>query len=681
MPSEPFAAADQKKESAQEPIRLGDRFEIVPSQPLPLFDSAAGQAFAARSLRGRKLECFALVCHGATPPRLEPMTTLMTLDNPGLMKLHDFGTVEWTDGKTRRLAMIFERPLGRRLMSQPDAVFEPLTEDQIMRLVIHPIAGVLKDLAGRGINHGAIRPTNMYLRDTAGAGVMVGECCSCPPGYDQPMLFEPVERAMAQQSGRGPGSSGDDLYAFAVALVVLALGRNPAQDTDDETLLTAKIERGSYAAIVGNQRIPPNLTEPVRGMMVDDPKQRWGINQLDLWLSGRRLSPKQSQLPKRATRPLELGGQEIWTCRTLARAMSRNTAGAGTLVESGELDRWLRRGMSDEALAEQIVAAAEGASAGGGKSSSVTDRMVARVATALDPTAPVRYKSKAVMPDGLGTALADAFLRRDNPQPLAEMIVFQLPSFWANAQPDFRAELVPMVQTFEALRGFLEKVGVGYGIERVLYETNPYLHCLSPIIVDQRAASPGDLLVALDAVSSGRDKREPMDRHIAAFLLARHRRAEDALFAQLQPGVDPVRRVTAILTIYSDIQGRFGIDPVPNLCKALAAIMEPTFTRFYNRPAREAAREQVAKVAAEGKLIDLLRVIDNPDALKKDAQGFAMARREHKKAVLETDKLRATIADREAITESTGRQVAATLASVVGTLIAGALGMFFVFGG
>lgn len=692
MPSDGFPPADSKKDGAQEPLRLGDRFEILPSQPLASFDGAAGPAFAARSLRGRKIECYAILCGGSVPPRPEPLATMATLDNPGLVKMIDHGMVDWNPGPVqqagptqshaRRLALVFERPMGRRLMTSLDAAFEPLSEDVIMRLVMQAIGPALKEMAGRGMTHGGIRPTNMILRDTTGGPALLGECCSTPPGYDQPMLFECIERAMAQPAGRGPGTVADDLYAFAVSLVILALGRNPVQDLDDEAVLAAKIERGSYAAIVGNLRIPQNLSEPVRGMMVDDPKQRWGITQLDLWLSGRRLSPKQTQLPKRAARPLDVGGQEVWNCRTLARAMTRNTTVATLQVESGDLDRWLRRGMSDDVMAEAVATAVEGASSGGGKSSSAAERMVTRVAIALDPVAPIRYKGKAVMPEGLGIALADAFLRKDNPQPLAEMVAWQMPGYWAGLQPDFRAELVPLVQTFETLRNLLEKTGTGFGIERVLYETNPHLHCLSPMVVEFRAVTPGDLLLALDAAGGGgRDRgKEPMDRHISAFLISRHRRIEDALFAQLQIGVDPVRRITAILTMFSEIQTRFGLEPLPNLCKTLAGVMEPTFTRFYNRPQREAAREQVAKIAADGKLIDLLRVIDNPEALKKDAMGFAAARREHKKAVLEVDKLRASIADREEITETTGRQVAATLSSVIGTLIAGALGLFFVFG-
>ena len=673
--------SETRKEGGPEPVRLGDRFEILPGQPLNPFDSPAGPAFAARALRGRKSECYALVCSGATPPRADALSTMMSLDNPGLTRLLDFGLVEWNQGKSRRQVLIFERPQGRRLMANLTTPLEPMSEDHIMRVVVPAMGAVLRELSGRGITHGGIRPTNIFMRE-GGAGVVLGECASAPPGYGQPAVFEPVERGMAPPPGRGRGSILDDLYAFGVTLVILALGRNPLHELGDEAMIDAKIDKGSFTALVGNARLPQDFSEPVRGLLLDDPKQRWGANQFDLWLSGRRLSPKQGQLPKRATRPLELAGREAWHCRALARLMTANVPAAAALIESGDLDRWLRRGLSDDPLAETVASAADLASSSGSRTSSVVDRVVARVATALDPLAPIRYKGKAVMPDSLGLALADASLRRESTQPLAEIVAWQLAGHWINVQPDVKPEMVPLVQAIEGLRSIMEKSGPGFGIERVLYEANPHLHCLSPIVADFHAATPADLLTALELASALKDRaREPLDRHIAAFLAARHRRLEDALLLQFLPGVDPVRRVTALISILGDIQVRFAVDPLPGLCRWLGTVMDPTFARFYNRKNRDAVRKQVEKVASEGKLVELLRAVDDPDAIRKDAQGFAAARRDHKKASAEIDDLKETIADTTAITEGVGRQVAGVVSWLMAIAIGGMLGMVIMFGG
>ena len=674
MPSD-SEAVDAKTDNAQEPLRLGDRFEILPSQAVPALDGIAGPAFGARSIRGRKVECFALICNGDIPPRTEVPTTLSTIDNPGLIRFLDQGVVPWGPDGHRRLAMVFERPLGRRLRTTLDTVLEPIPEDQIQRVVMQSLVPVLKELAGRGITHGGIRPTNLFLRDNNGAaGLALGECASVPPGIGQPAMFEPIERAMAEPAGRGPGSSADDLFAFAVTVLFLALGRNPAQELDDEALLTARIERGSYAALVGNARLPQSLVEPLRGLMIDDPKQRWGMNQLELWLSGRRLSPKQALPLKKASRPVEFAGQDIWHCRGLARMLVRNSGAAALLVDGGELDRWLRRGLLDDAMAEAVASAVEGPMAGGGKT--FIDRVVTRVSIVLDSAAPIRYREKSVMPDGLAVALADAHLRRDGAQSLAEILAWQLPTFWVHAQPEFRADLVPVIQMGDAMRALLEKTGPGFGLERVLYEMNPYLRCLSPTVIEYHAITPGELLVALELAAGRRDRaRDPFDRHVIAFIAARHKRFEDGVFVQLLTSGDPVRAVAAMLTILGDIQARFTVEPLPALCQWLCTLIEPAFTRFHNRPYREVARKRVEKAAADGRLVDLLRCIDDPEAISKDVKGFAGARRQHKAIVTEMEKLRGLIAKPDEATESTGRQVAAVISSLAGILIGAVLGL------
>lgn len=668
MPSD-SQGADASVDGTLEPLRLGDRFEILPLQPLPALDGVSGPAFGARSVRGRKVECFAIICSGEIPPRTDVPTTLSAIDNPGLVRFLDQGLVPWGQGGARRLAMVFERPLGRRLRANLETVLEPIPEDQIQRVVMQSLVPVLKDLAGRGVTHGNIRPTNLFLRDAGGAaGLVLGECASTPPGIGQPMAFETIERAMADPAGRGFGSPADDLFAFAVTLLFLALGRNPTQDLDDESLLTARIERGSYAALVGTARVPALLVEPLRGLMIDDPKQRWGMNQLELWLSGRRLSPKQALLLKRAARPVEFAGLEVWHCRGLARVLGRNAGAAALLIDGGELDRWLRRGMLDDVLAESVASAAEGAVAGGSRTA--IDRVVARVGIALDPGAPIRYRDKSVMPDGIAVALADACLRRDSAQSLAEILAWQLPTFWVHAQAEFRADLVPVIQTADAMRALLEKAGPGFGLERVLYEMNPYLHCLSPVVIEYRAVTPADLLTALEIAAGRRDRpRDPFDRHIVAFLATRHRRLEDAVFAQLTVSSDPVRSVSAMLTILGDIQVRFSVGPLPGLCQWLCTLIEPAFARFYNRPYREVARKRVEKAAGDGRLVDLLRCIDDPEAISKDTRGFAGARRNHRAITLEMEKLRGLIAKPDEATETTGRQIAAVVSSVVAILV------------
>jgi serine/threonine protein kinase len=208
----------------------------------------------------------------------------------------------------KKIVFILENPGGRRLMNSLNDTRDQMTEEQITRAVIAPLASAMRELSSRAIVHGDIRPTNIFLRDQGTSGIMLGECVSAVTSFGQAPLLLTIERAMAQPSGRGVGTTADDLYALGVTILLLFMGRNPVRQLDDEAMLQAKIDRGTYPALVGTSRISLNLMEPLRGMLADDPKLRWSLNDLELWLSGRRLSPRQPQVPRKASRPFDFAG-------------------------------------------------------------------------------------------------------------------------------------------------------------------------------------------------------------------------------------------------------------------------------------------------------------------------------------------------------------------------------------
>lgn len=675
MPSDAQTAS---RSTSGDAVKLAERYEILPGSALPGFDSAGGSAYATRSLRDKRLESFAIICSGGVQPRTDVVSTFANVDNPGIMKLFEWGVVDWPPDRARRFCLVLEKPVGRRLMNSLTEPTEPMPEEQLTRQVVQLVVGVLRELSGRGVTHGAIRPTNLFYRDLSSGTLMLGEGVSAPAGFGQPAVLETIERGMAMPAGRGHGTIADDLYSLGVTLLILLLGRNPVAALDDEALIQAKIERGSFPALVGQMRLPLGIGEVIRGLLVDDPKQRWTLNDLDLWLSGRRLSPKQPQIPRRGARPMEFQGQDYWYCRTLARAFARTPAAATTIIESGELDKWLRRSMGDEIRAEAVANAVQTASSG--KGGATPERLVARVCMALDPPAPIRYRGRAVLPEGVGTALAAAFLRGESPQPVAEMIGNQLPMFWASVQTDFRPEFVPLVQSFDQLRTFLDRTAPGLGLERVLYESNPSLPCISPLVQSQHPVTPADVLRALEWKASGGERvKEPIDRHIAAFLATRHKRTEEMLYSQISPAIDPTRRVIAMLTILADVQMRTSTEPLPHLCAWVLALLDPAVRRFHSRKKQEEVRRQADAAVQSGRLGDLLRIVDNPEALRRDKTDFETAQIAYREADAEIEKLRQTLDDRDSIIEGSGRQMAAIVSSLVSTLLVAGIILFFAF--
>ena len=646
---------------------VSNRFEIRPDQPIPELDTLTAMAFAALDRRDPRASAFALVCHGPVLPRADVANALRGVEHPSLLRLLDFAVIPSPNDGAERVAMVFEQPGGHRLTASPAGRSGPMGEDALVRQLLWPAVQALRELKMRRVVHGRINPTNIFCCQDPSKGVILGECVSMQPGFGQPTVYQPIERGMAQPAGRGLGDPPDDLYALGVTLLHLATGEDPGAGLDDRTILAAKLEHGSYKALSEGRRVPVNLIEPLRGLLMDDPQERWTLDDLELWLNGRRLTPKQSQPAKRAARPIDFAGRAFWSAPSLAHALAERPAEAGALIDHGQLETWLRHGLEDGELAAVVGEAIEGARSGSGGQEA--DRRLARVLMALHPRAPIRYRGQSLAPDGIGSALLHAVATGSGAQEVAEIIAVQLPLFWINVQGGFRPDFLTLMKTFEKARSLLGRTGLGYGLERCLYELNPVMACASPILEGRYVQDLAALTADLEAIAARPDRpKHPLDRHIAAFAQTRGARLNDRLLQDAAADNDPLDHVLATLEILGDLQTRSKTERLPALCGWMASYVAPAIDRFKSRTLRHRIREELARQAETGDLNRLSRLLRNANLLQRDAAGFRSARREYKLIQRAIQGLQDKLNKPEALAAGIGRQIAALTASGLAAL-------------
>ncbi len=654
--------------SADEKVCLHGRFVVDQNAPLVEFATASTQAFAATDLLSPERLMVALVRAPNLPMRAVARERLAQASLPGLLPIADFGVIDWPLPERRREVIVYPRPRGGPLVARYGHSGRAVSEHVLTQRILPPLARALQGLETLAVAHRAIRPDNVFYVDSARTELVLGDCVSAPAGYNQPVLFEPIERALASPCGRGEGSAADDLYALGVALALLLVGANPVASLTDEQILLAKMERGSYSVLCEQQRIPLAMIDPLRGLLCDHVEHRWDLRELDRWLRGQRLNRSRPRPPLRPSSFFPFGGRQHWSLRTLARSLTGDVPAAAMAIRDGRLENWLRVCAKADDAADAVAREAASVCARKGASGS-NDALVARVAMALDPDAPISYRGLRFMPDGLGPALAWTWLEKGEAQAVGDVLCLDLAQTWLTPKLKKTPHFATLRKDYARWRAIVDNRYLGYGIERCLYEMNPGFPCQSPLVRNAHVVALDALLPALEeSAVSASPGGVPMDRHLAAFIAAGWQQGIQPHLAAL---ADPGRAESVIVGavgIFAALQRQYALPPLPKLAAWVGGMLNVVVATYHARATRAALESAVESLCREGWFPALYDLLADGDRRAADAQGFSAAVTEFAAIAAEIDALAASDPQADPVIREEGQRLAAAL-SVLGSSV------------
>lgn len=647
---------------------LKNRYLILPSMPLIDLDTPTASAYSVEDRREPGRHLFALICTPGLPTRTRTMVDLRSQAVNGLIPLVDYGPVYWPPLGQSCQVVVFERPLGGRFL---DAFIDKplkINEYDIGKRIFEPLSKALSALSSLDLPHRAIRIDNLFYMDKDRTELVLGECVTSPPGYDQPQIYEPLERAMAMAAGRGYGHVIDDIYALGVIGVFLLLGYNPAAKASNEELIAGKAELGTYQCLCGNERIPLPLIEPLRGMLSDDAKERWDTAAIEQWLSGQKKTPIQRRGVSKPKTTYKFANHDHLTPRTIAYSFSKNVAEAAKAIKSGKLELWLRQSLNQPETADSIASTMAMTKVHEGSPDGADDILVAKICMRLDPQAPIRYKGFTFMPDGFGAAMAIEYLRKGNFQIPGEILARDLLGYWFACQSPITPDLTAMDRSFLALRNFAKINEIGFGLERCLYELNRSLPCQSPLLQQSYVDHIEEMLPALDVASEHVDKRSrPVDKHVAAFI-ATHFKFD--IQPHLKALSDPREETSLIgmLSLFALMQWRLSKTPLYGLSSWMGGLLQPAIGTYHSRATRRTIEQEIPALVRQGSLPELFDLIDNADRRGKDNSDFKNAQIEFARAESEIQSFIGADIDQEKIALQTGERFTAVVGVILGMI-------------
>lgn len=675
MAEEPFDA-DEDDVDAEDEIFLAaggtallrDRFLIDGSKPLPKLDSPNAKAFMVEDRRDLSRPLFALVCSPGLPVRIKDMRNLKANPGAGVLTLVEWGAVYWPEIEQQTIVIVYERPLGGRVVDQVKNGQSRLTEYDIPQKLVQPVVEGLRHLHTIGVTHRAINPRSFFFMDEACQNIVLGDCVTAPPGYDQPALYEPLERSSAPPAGRGSGSNYDDMFSLGASLVVLTLGQNPVERMQPEDLLFRRMNLGSYATICGNARVPIQMLEPLRGLLADNANERWGLDEIELWLNGRKQTPMQKQSAKKADTPFRFGGRDHTNVRTLAHAFNRQIPDAARTLKDETFHAWLKRSVDAGELSETLKGFVDTANFHKEGHQGSDEFLVARACAAMDIRSPIRYKGISVAADGFGPLLATEYIRAGNYQVLTELINREIHMFWL-ADKSIALDSIDAARDLSMVKQWLGMRDQGYGLERCLYEMNEGLPCRSPHVLDDCVLTIDELLPALDAAAANAEaSSRPMDRHLAAFVAARFNEDIHPHLRALASPKDSTSLV-GMLSLLAFMQWKLKSEPLYGLASWVGGVLGPAINSYHSRTTRNALEKEIPKLVRRGSLPDLFDLIDNNEKRQDDEHGYNEALEEYIACTSEIDEIEGTDTALQEKAEKTGQKTAAMI-SVITTMIA-----------
>ncbi|MEE8394354.1 MAG: protein kinase family protein [Rhodospirillales bacterium] len=650
------------------PVMLLDHFLIDPNAPLPELNTPSAKAYEVEDRRDLNSKLFALVCSHGLPARTGVMFSLRGKNFDGLIPLVEWAAVDWPPIGKRATLVIYQRPLGGRVVDVFNSGKAKLSEYDMAKQIIGPLTEGLNELAKLRVSHRAIRPDNIFFMDKERQNIVLGDCTAAPPGFDQPLTCETIERAMASPGGRGVGSVSDDLFALGAAIVLSLPGKNKVTGMEEDELINSRIEHGSYATLCSGARVPMSLLELVRGLINDDEEERWGIDDIRNWVLGKPYVSIKKRPARKAETPITFSGSNHYNARSLARLLTLNVTGAAKFIKEGQLELWLRQSLQEEAMADAVDALVRVAKVHQNDPLGSKDFIVTKTSIILDPAAPIRYKGFSFMADAYGPALAIQYLGKGDIQPAIEVVMLEIPSIWVKTQPRSSPETANLERSFAALRRHLQDTTPGYGVERCLYELNPGLPCQSPLINEMHVVTIDELLPGLDNVSNRVDtKKSPLDRHVTGFIAARFDQEIKPHLKALGSDSEETA-IIGMLSLLAFLQWQLGLVSLLGLSSWVGGLLGPAINTYHSRTTRREIERKIPRLVRQGSLPDIFDLIDSSDKRQQDSDGYEAAIEEFVTAEKEIQEIESGGTTNQEKTEKAGQQAAA-MTSVILTMI------------
>lgn len=591
-------------------IVLKERFEIDYNMPLPELNTNNALAYQVKDKTMPTRDLFALICNNNTPPRMSILPYLRSISHPSLLQLIEYGVVTYSVHNSKNVALIYEKPMGPKLLQISEKAYKEIKFDpNKIKKIFLSLLSTIEMLKGYNITHRSIRADNIFFKDNNYDSIVLGDCAACFPAFAQPTIYETIESAVALPQARGDGIDKNDIYAAAVTILTLLKKSELYANLSSKDIIKLKLARSSFVFLNQEFDYHKSLSPLFSNTLDDIEENRWTYVQAYNFIEGKNTNFNNSY--EKAKKSLTINGNKFYNPKEVAYNLANNPAEAYELIKNDKVKEWIKSGLENEQLLQAVTNLVKNDFA----VQALPALTVAKICVLIAPSMPIMLEETRIFPNGGPKTIFYALKTEANLTNCINIFSSELIKLWYNQQISLRS---PANLTEFSL--YMKKKDIGYGIERIMYDFDEDLPCLSSVLGDDFVNTPGKILRTIDR-NIKNNAPKLYDNAIIAYLRCKMGKKIEGVITDLNNNRVEVKNL-AILRLYTNLQNKFGPAELVNLTQAFTNFCLPIIKKYHNLQLQKTMEKEVIKVAKSGKLQNILDIIEDKELMQKDNAAY-----------------------------------------------------------
>ena len=242
---------------------------------------------------------------------------------------------------------------------------------------------------------------------------------------------------------------------------------------------------------------------------------------------------------------------------------------------------------------------------------------MSKICIYLDRSLPLKCGSSYIFPEGIAKTI---FYNKKNNLSLTSLqnlISTDIIKLWYQEQSSLRAPT-----NASEFNMYLSRNDYGYGFDRIMYDFDEDLPCLSPLLGKSFVNNSSRLLNALN--NNNNYSNPPFDKNIIAYLRCKMGKKIDGIIVDINSNQDAIK-IGAVIRLYANIQNKQGPAQLINLTQWLSKAAQPLIQSYHNIKYQQYLEQELLKVSKSGKIMDLVEILENDEARTRDHNDFTEA--------------------------------------------------------